>query len=404
MRIRRLLTVASQGSYYCEDLTALQTNPVPLAERYTTPSSNPYFKYLREPGEAVSVGVELDDNTIHWGDCVSVAYAGKAGRDGAFRSKEGIREITEVIAPLLANLQVISFRETVDVTEKTDTSVAVRYGISQALLRARAHQRRKSPCSILCEEWNLPLPSTRPALHAQSGSERYSTVDKMIARRIQSLPHGLVDDIPDQLGSRGEKLVEYAGWIRNRLARVSDYTPTIHLDVHGGIGKLLNHDLFGIVSLIEEIEKAVKPYPLRMESVVIAASKEAQIDSLRRLQALLRSQGSHVSLVADEWANTLSDIQEFADAKACDMVQVKMPDLGGLQNSLEAVLYCKERGVQTFLGGTCNETEISSRLSAHVALACQPTIVMAKPGMGVDEAIMLVGNEMDRTLEEIHSR
>ena len=51
-----------------------------------------------------------------------------------------------------------------------------------------------------------------------------------------------------------------------------------------------------------------------------------------------------------------------------------------------------------FLGGSCAETDISARVSAHVALATRPDIVMAKPGMGVDEGIMLVQNEMARAL------
>ena len=51
-----------------------------------------------------------------------------------------------------------------------------------------------------------------------------------------------------------------------------------------------------------------------------------------------------VELVADEWCNTLEDIKLFADHKAGHMVQIKTPDLGGINNTIEAVLYCKEKG------------------------------------------------------------
>jgi len=57
------------------------------------------------------------------------------------------------------------------------------------------------------------------------------------------------------------------------------------------------------------------------------------------------------------------------DEKAGHMVQVKMPDLGGINNSIEAVLYCKEKGVDAYLGGSCNETDKSARVSVHIALA-----------------------------------
>ncbi len=101
---------------------------------------------------------------------------------------------------------------------------------------------------------------------------------------------------------------------------------------------------------------------------------------------------------------TLEDIRAFVEAKAADMVQVKMPDLGSVHNAVEAVLACKAGGVGAFLGGSCVETDISARVSVHVALATRPEMMLAKPGMGVDEAVMLVHNEMARTLAYIQAR
>jgi methylaspartate ammonia-lyase len=66
------------------------------------------------------------------------------------------------------------------------------------------------------------------------------------------------------------------------------------------------------------------------------------------------------------------------------------------------VLACHEGGVNAFLGGSCAETDISARVSAHVALATRPAIVMAKPGMGVDEGIAIVNNEIQRTLAQLN--
>jgi methylaspartate ammonia-lyase len=83
------------------------------------------------------------------------------------------------------------------------------------------------------------------------------------------------------------------------------------------------------------------------------------------------------------------------------MIQVKMPDLGSIHNAVEAVLACKAASIGTMLGGSYAETDLSARISVHVALATRPDIIMAKPGMGVDEAISLVQNEMARTLAEI---
>ena len=80
------------------------------------------------------------------------------------------------------------------------------------------------------------------------------------------------------------------------------------------------------------------------------------------------------------------------------MIQIKTPDLGSMHNSAEAVLYCREKGVGAYLGGSCNETDRSAQITAHVAMATSPAQMLAKPGMGFDEGFMIVYNEMQRIL------
>jgi methylaspartate ammonia-lyase len=151
-------------------------------------------------------------------------------------------------------------------------------------------------------------------------------------------------------------------------------------------------------------EHAARPYPLRVESPVIMPSRAAQIKVMKTLREYVRFRKMNVQLVADEWANTLEDIRAFVEAGAADMIQIKTPDLGSVHNSVEAVAACKAGGTGAFLGGSYAETGLSARVSVHIALATQPDIVMAKPGMGVDEAISLVQNEMTRVLARIRMR
>jgi len=84
------------------------------------------------------------------------------------------------------------------------------------------------------------------------------------------------------------------------------------------------------------------------------------------------------------------------------MLQVKTPDLGGVNNVIEALLYCKEKGLGAYSGGTCNETNISAEMTTAIAIACDAKQVLAKPGMGTDEGIMIVNNVMNRLLALIH--
>jgi methylaspartate ammonia-lyase len=469
--ITRVLSVPAVGAYYYDDLAALQSRSIPLPERYTAPPVTPGFRRVREVAEAVSVGLVLDDNQVAWGDCVAVAYSGRAGRDPVFRAQEGLATIQRTVAPALQGRTLTSFRElatevdaltesvevsrslppseanrgpkglsrrelltaparllrpepfdhaqdrraeglqstqeeTEQVTVERRLHTAIRYGVSQALLKAVALAHGVTMAEVIADEWGLPLPDAMVPIHAQSGSERYHNADKMIVRRVASLPHALVDNIPEQLGEDGLELTRYARWLKGRIRELGseDYRPTIHLDVHGALGQISENNLGRVLGQLYALEQAVQPYPLRVECPVIMESREAQIEAMETLRDYVRFRKMNVQLVVDEWANTLDDIRAFVEAQAADMIQIKMPDLGSVHSSVEAVLACKAGGVGAFLGGSCTETDLSARVAIHIALATRPEMMMAKPGMGVDEGIMLVQNEMIRTLAWIRAR
>ena len=286
------------------------------------------------------------------------------------------------------------------VTVKRPLHSAIRYGVSQAILQAVAFARNLTMAEVITDEWDLPQPGRSVPIHAQSGAERYANADKMIVRRVDSLPHALVEDIPSQLGEDGEQLVRYVRWLKERIEELggSNYRPAIHLDVHGALGRIYENELGRILGYLYRLESYVQPLTLRIESPVIMETRGEQIEALRTLREYIQFRNMAVQIVADEWANTLQDITAFVDAEAADMIQIKMPDLGSLNNTVDAVLACKEAGIKAFLGGSCAETDISARVAAHVALATQPTMVMARPGMGVDEGISIVQNEMTRAL------
>jgi methylaspartate ammonia-lyase len=462
LTIKDVLAVPAVGAYYYDDLVALQARPLALAERYTAQPVTPGFRRVREVAEAVSVGLVLEDGRVAWGDCVAVEFSAKAGRALPFRSPEGLASIHNRIAPSLRGRTLTSFRELADevdswtetvtitrplarpkpeddnaeeagrfsrrdlftapahwlqarqadepeteqVTVERQLHTAVLYGVSQAILKAVALARGVTVAELICEEYGLPLPVDPVPIHAQCGADRYAGADKMIARRVASLPHTLVDNIPEQLGEDGQILLEYARWLRERIPQLAGdgYRPTIHLDVHGALGQIYDNNLGKILGFLIRLEAAVGPYPLRVESPLIMGSRQAQIEAMARLREYVRWRKRSVRLVADEWANTLEDIQAFVAARAADMIQIKMPDLGGVHNSIEAVLACQAAGVGAFLGGSCAETDLSARVAAHVALAARPDLVMAKPGMGVDEGVALMQNEMARALAEIEYR
>jgi methylaspartate ammonia-lyase len=227
----------------------------------------------------------------------------------------------------------------------------------------------------------------------------------MVLKRPDILPHTYFTDT-DELGPDGSGLVDYVSRMSARVAAIGGegYRPSLHLDFYGMLGDLYDQDLEKVVSLIGRAADAAAPLPLLIETPILEASQDRQIARMNILKRRLRQSGIQAELIADDWCNTLDDIRKFCAGEASDYVQIKMPDLGGINHSIEAVLHCKTHGMGAFLGGSANETDQSARISVHIALASSPAFIGSKPGLGGDEALMIQFNEMSRTLALIASK
>jgi len=283
---------------------------------------------------------------------------------------------------------------------------AVRYGVTQALLQATALVRGVSMAEVIADEWNLPYPTLPVPIHAQCGTERHLSVDSMILRRVASLPDAFVDNVSEQVGAEATKLSRYVRWVRQRIRELGDreYQPIIHLDLNGALGQIFDNRRGPILGQLYTMEFEAKPYALRVVDPIVEGSLEAQIEALQKLRRSVLFRGMTLKLVTGEWANSLEQIQAFIDAGVADVIHIKMPELGAVGNSIEAVLMCRAQGVGAYLGGSPAEPELAARVSAHVALATQPELLLAKPGTSVDEGVSLMQNEMTRTLAWIRTR
>ncbi|MBU1219539.1 methylaspartate ammonia-lyase [Myxococcota bacterium] len=370
------------------------------------------FSRIREAGQSLSVQLLLEDGQIALGDCAAVQYSGAGGRDPLFLAEEYMAFMQKNVAPMLEGCEIKSFREMTENFMYLEINgkrlhTALRYGLSQALLDARAKSRHLLPAEIICEEYNLPVIAEPVPIFGQTGDNRYENVDKMILKNVDVIPHGLINNIDEKLGRDGEKLREYIRWLAARVKKLrinDDYAPALHLDVYGTVGIAFNSDFGRIAEYLASLEKDADGLPLYIEGPCDMEEKDATIDALAKICRDLEARGSNVKIVADEWCNTFEDVKDFADAKACHMAQIKTPDLGGIQNIVDSVLYCKEHGVEAYTGGTCNETDVSARMCVHLAVAARSDRMLAKPGMGFDEGYTIVKNEMERILTVLRFR
>ncbi|HEY8500751.1 MAG TPA: methylaspartate ammonia-lyase [Clostridia bacterium] len=408
MKIRQVICSSGRTGFFFDDQRAIKAGAIQDGAAYRGEPVTEGFSAVRQAGESISVMLLLDDGQIAYGDCAAVQYSGAGGRDPLFLADDFIPIIENRIAPMLIGREVSSFRAlSEEIDQMTDGKTgkrlhtAMRYGVSQAILNAAAKSAKMLMAEIVADEYGTDVSDTEIPIFTQSGDSRYENADKMILKGVQVLPHGLINNVETKLGRHGELLIEYIRWLKNRIIQLrpyETYNPVLHLDVYGTIGIAFERNLKRIFEYIVKLQNEADPFLIRIEGPVDMEARERQMLALKELTEMVDNEGLKLQIVADEWCNTLEDIKYFADNRAGHMIQIKTPDLGGINNTAEAALYCKSKGIGVYQGGTCNETDRSAQICTHIAMAVKPDQILAKPGMGVDEGYMIVYNEMKRIL------
>jgi methylaspartate ammonia-lyase len=412
VKIVGVLTEEVRTGFFADDQAAIRAGAEHDGFSYAGQPITPGFSAIRQSGEALSVLLLLEDGSVAHGDCAAVQYSGAGGRDPVFNATQARKDIEEHLTPMLVGAELGSFRELAERVDGYQTvsgslHTAIRYGVTQAVLDAVAQSQRLTMAEVVRDEYGTNVDLAPVPMFAQTGDDRYANAEKMILKQVDVLPHGLINHVDTKLGRRGELLEEYLRWLVSRIGQLRPdcrYRPRLHFDTYGTVGMAFDGDIASVARYLAGLGDIAAPHNLIIEHPIDAGSREGQIAMYVQLRAALKSLGSPVKIVVDEWCNTLEDIEMFVDQGAADVIHVKTPDLGGLNNTIEALLLVRERGLVAYCGGTCNETERSAQISAHVAMACGAGQILAKPGMGVDEGLMVVGNEMARVTAIVAAR
>jgi methylaspartate ammonia-lyase len=412
MRVKDVICAEGRSGYMHRDLAAIKSGKAtPDGSLYRGEPMSPGFTRIIEPATIVSVMLVLEDGQVAFGDCADVILAGVAGRDPAFNARGHIDYLRAEVADALRGRDVSMFSQNAGEMERYARNgrplhTAIRYGISQALLHAAALAHRQTMAEVIAREYGCTIATAPVPILASCHKDDPGQLDRVILKRVELLPHASFQIVSEHVGLQGEKLTAFVRRVATRIREIgdADYRPRIHVDLYGTLGELFSMRIEPLADYLGRLREESGAYRLLVESPMIAATQAEQIDKFRGLRELLAGKGVDVGLIADEWCNTLSDIKLFAEARAADFVQIKTPDLGGIHNTIEAVLYCKSNGMGACLGGTANETDHSTRISTHIGLACRPDFMLSKPGLGADEALMIQTNEMARTLALLRSR
>ncbi|HVA52177.1 MAG TPA: hypothetical protein VNF05_01555 [Acidimicrobiales bacterium] len=161
-------------------------------------------------------------------------------------------------------------------------------------------------------------------------------------------------------------------WVHYRigtLRALPDYAPLLHFDGDGTIGEVFDGDPVAIADYLFELAPVAVLFQRRVEHPLDAGGREAQIVAMAQLRRELKTRSINVQTVADEWCHTLRDIEAFVAGESADVIHVKMPDLGGANNTIEPPPYVRVHGLRAYCGGSRTETDVSARVGATVARA-----------------------------------
>ena len=409
MQIQDVIFAPARGGFFYDDQAAIREGREQDGVAYLGAPLTRGFTSVRQPATALSVGLVLQDNAVVWGDMVSVQYSGAAGRDPVF-DPEKIQAITQQrVVPRLIGREVSdaahNCSDAFAFSEEGRLPLAIEYGVSQALLAAAAYARSCTMAEVMAQALGLDAPPQPIPLFAQSGDDRHGAVDIMALKSVDVLPHGLINSA-EKFGPKGETFSDYVRWVAQRTAALgaADYHPVLHFDVYGWVGLGVSMEPRAIAEFIAQLAERVPDHTLHIECPADYGSREATIENYARIVEYLDTLSPNAKIVADEHCNTLSDIEAFIEVRAAHVVQVKTPDVGNLMDTARAIVAAREAGIGAYSGGTSAETDLSARACVHVALAARASMMLAKPGMGVNEGLVIVGNEQARALAQIAHR
>ncbi|KAH2546127.1 hypothetical protein KXW97_001018 [Aspergillus fumigatus] len=362
--------VIGLSGYFVKDLEAVRRSPAYDPLRDDIPPCTPGFRSVVQAGQVISIILHLPCGGIAVGDSVDVIFSGAASRDPLFMAEEHLPVLESVVKPWLLSCDLSHFRHNAERVDLPWTELhgrrlhsAIRYGLTQALLAATALAQRRTIAEVICHEWSLGSIADRPVdILASCHRNDALQLDRMIMKKAPMLPHASFVHASD-IGPHGMVLMDYVDTVARRIRQRAPpgYHPRLHFDVYGTLGDVFP-ETTRLADFLGRLRQRARPYALLIESPIIAPKAE----------------------------------EHRCQDHAVDYVQIKMPDLGGVDQSIDAVLYCQGKGIGCCLGGSANETDVSARITAQVALATRPDFLLSKPGIGADEGLMILTNEMLR--------
>ncbi len=403
----------------------------------------------------VMVGLALDDGQVAWGDCLLTDDPDTQGGPSGSLA-EAVRTIEQVVAPVITGQRLEDFKDlagSIDalsalgwkeeklpageeqaphVTRKDFISgqfldalapdderrirrvrvvkplqAGIRFGVTQALLSACAHDRKTCEARVILDAYGLAFIDSSVPIHVELDTIEAGTLIPLLIHRAVSLGYTTrKSNFKETLGQNLENLVRYVQLLQQQTPDLfgEAQRPVVHVNVQGTLGETHENNPGKMLGTLVQLESRVPQYPVRVQDPGIMSTLESQIDLMTRLGGYMRSRKMSTELVAGAWIDSLKSLDAFLEVKAADMIHIDPLRMGGIHHTIQAILACKKKGIPVLLGGSPSETARCAGTAAQLAIATQPDLVMAKPGYQGDVATTHMTSEMARARAQLVHR
>ena len=120
MKIVDIICSEGKTGFYFDDQKAIKAGAKNDGLFYVGEPQTEGFTAIRQPGESISVMIELEDGQIAFGDCAAVQYSGAGGRDPLFLAEEFIPLIEGEIKERLVGKETANFKELAEEVDKME--------------------------------------------------------------------------------------------------------------------------------------------------------------------------------------------------------------------------------------------------------------------------------------------
>ena len=161
MKITKAIALEARGGYYNEDLEAIRAGATRDGYFFDSPPQASGFTSIRQPSEAFSIVLLLDNGAVVAGDGMSVEYSAAGGRGGRFRAAKQLPFVYEVCdyleGQVIGDFGVMCGDLQAQEFDGELHRAAAFYGASQALLQAVALAESKTPAEVVAAYFGVNM-------------------------------------------------------------------------------------------------------------------------------------------------------------------------------------------------------------------------------------------------------